>query len=236
MIQITLSDAFKGLKRELSFKTFVECKTCGGLGYDKSKGVKKCTTCGGKGEIRENKRTFLGNFSQVRTCPDCLGKGEVPNSPCPACKGEGRVFSAKTVSIDIVPGIEDGQAIKITGGGEAGIKGGRSGDLYIKVNILPDSRFVRKGSDLFEIKDIRITEALLGKEIPTLDLNGEKYFVSIPPGFSLKDKLKVPKKGMPKMGLGGRGDLYLTFNIKLPKHMSNKAKKIIEELNGELDD
>ncbi len=234
-INITLEEAFKGIRRDISFKTFVSCDTCKGVGYDRSKGTKKCNVCGGKGEVRVDRRTFFGNFSQLKTCPDCGGRGEIPNVVCPDCKGEGRIFKTKTVSIGITPGIEDGQIMKVSGAGEAGMKGGHSGDLYLNIRVLPDDRFIRKQSDLFANRDINLAEAFLGQDITITDVGGEKFNISIPAGFSLKEKMKVPKRGMPRMNLGGRGDLYVTFNLKVPKHISSKARKMVEDLNKELE-
>ena len=233
-IQITLEDAFRGLRRDISFKTFVRCEICGGVGYDKAKGAKKCATCGGKGQVRVERRTVLGNFSQVKDCAACDGRGEIPNAICSHCKGEGRVYDTKTIPVTIAPGIENGQVIKMSGGGEAGAKGSAAGDLYLVVRILPDGRFERKQNDLYVTKDINFAEVLLQKEIPMTDIGGEQFAVSLPSGFSLKDKMKVSKRGMPKFGFGGRGDLYITFNVKTPKSISSKAKKLIEELNEEL--
>lgn len=235
-IQITLEDAFRGLKRDVSFKTFVHCDTCGGLGYDKAKGTKKCPTCGGKGQVRTERRTVFGNFAQVKACSACDGRGEIPNAVCSHCKGEGRVYGTKAVPVNVAPGIENGQVIKMTGAGEAGSKGGPAGDLYLVVRILPNSRFERKQNDLYTIKDVGLADVLLRKDMPMTDIGGETFTVSIPGGFSLKDKLKVPKRGMPKFGFGGRGDLYVTLNVKTPKSISSKAKKLIEELGGELND
>lgn len=233
-IQITLEDAFRGLQRDISFKTFVRCEICEGAGYDKSKGTKKCATCGGKGQVRVERRTVLGNFSQVKDCAACDGRGEIPSAVCSHCKGEGRIYGTKTVPVVIAPGIENGQVIKMSAAGEAGAKRSAAGDLYLVVRILPDSRFERKQNDLYATKDITFAEVLLQREIPMTDIGGEKFTVSLPSGFSLKDKMKVSKRGMPRFGFGGRGDLYITFNVKTPKSISSKAKKLIEELNEEL--
>ncbi len=233
-IQITLEEAFRGVARDIKFKTNVLCDVCGGVGYDRSKGTKKCATCVGKGEVKVERKTFFGNFSQVKLCPDCGGRGEIPNVVCKNCKGEGKVFSSKSVAVDIAPGIEDGQIVKVSGGGEAGSKGGASGDLYIVIRITPHPVFTRKKSDLYVTKDIDLAEALLGKEIGMHDVGGEKFGVVIPTGFSLNEKMKIAKRGMPKFGMGSRGDLYVTFNLKLPKHLSPRAKKMIEELDDEL--
>ncbi len=231
---ITLEEAFSGVTRDLQFKTNVVCAVCGGLGYQKEKGQKDCGKCGGKGEIRVERRTIFGKFSQVQQCPDCFGLGKIPNAPCAACKGGGRVFGTKTVRFAIAPGIDDGQVIIVTGGGETGERAGGNGDLYIVVKIKPHEHFTRVRNDLFVTKKITIGEAFLGRPIEFRDVGGEIFSVAIPEGFSLQEKMKVPHRGMPKFGSGGRGDLFLTFDLRVPKHPSAKAKKILEELDGEL--
>ncbi len=232
--EITLEEAFRGVKRNFNFKMYLVCDSCQGLGHDKSKGFDTCAMCGGRGEINVERKTFFGQFSQVRSCPDCSGSGQVPKSPCPKCKGKGRVSGNKEVNVSIAPGVEDGQIIKIQGGGEAGERNGGVGDLYVIVKVKPHPVFTRKKEDLFMMKDIGLAEALLEKEIPITDVGGEKFSVKIPAGFSLQERMKVSRRGMPKMGSSLRGDLYITFNMKLPKHLSSKAKKLLGDLEGEL--
>jgi len=130
--------------------------------------------------------------------------------------------------------VEDGQIIKINGAGEAGERQSSTGDLYVVVKIKPHSVFTRKKEDLYVTKDISVAEALLGKDIHMTDVSGEKFLVRIPGGFSLQEKMKVPHRGMPKFGSSSRGDLYISFDLKLPKHVSGKAKKLLEDLEGEL--
>ncbi len=231
---ISLEEAFHGITREVSFKTNVLCETCKGLGYAKEKGQKDCTKCGGRGEIRVERRTFFGQFAQVQQCPDCFGSGKVPNAPCASCKGKGRVFGARVVHFSIAPGVEDGQVIKVTGMGETGERGGGNGDCYVVVRVKPHPHFTRRKSDLYLIKEVRVQDVLLEKEMELGDISGEKFTVAIPRGFSLQEKMKIPHRGMPKFGSSGRGDLYITFDLRVPKHISGKAKKLLEELEGEL--
>ncbi len=236
--ELTLEEAFRGLKKEIHIKTYVSCETCKGIGYDKTKGLSACLKCQGKGEIREQRRTFFGNFSQVKSCPDCYGLGQKPNKPCEKCDSKGRIFGLREVTVTIAPGVENGQVIKIKSAGEAGERGGASGDLYVLVKIKPHPIFERKATDLFAVKEISFTEALLDKKISFTDINGEKFYFAIPDGFNFKDKLKVTDRGMPRFGSAssalGRGDLYLTFNLKRPKNLSAKAKKMLEDLEKEL--
>jgi molecular chaperone DnaJ len=236
--EITLEEAFSGLKKNVVFKTYVQCSACKGVGHDKEKGFNICNTCQGKGEIREQKRTFFGNFSQIRSCPDCYGRGQIPKSICRNCKGTGRVMGERKVEVRIAPGVEDGQVIKIAGAGEAGEGGSAPGDVYVIVRIKPHPIFTRKGKDLYMKREVTVTQALLGKEIEIKDISGEVFMVRIPPGFDFEDKLKISGRGMPRFGSLsshlGRGDLYISFNLKLPKNLSAKAKKLLEELDDEL--
>ena len=209
-----------------------------GLGYEKKSGLRNCPTCKGAGEVRVERKTFFGNVSQVKVCGECNGRGEVPNNPCSTCKGKGRALKEREISVEITPGVEDGQIIKIKGVGEAGERGGGSGDLYVVVRIKSHGIFERKKNDLYMVKDVAATQALLGKKIECDDISGEKFYVEIPSGFNFQEKFKVPGRGMPRFGSIsghlGRGDLHITFNLKLPKHLSSKAKKLLEDIDKEL--
>ncbi len=231
--ELTLEEVFRGVNRRINFKTYLVCGDCQGLGHDKSKGFEICDACGGRGEVNVERKTFFGQFSQVRVCSECSGSGQLPKSPCPKCKGKGRVSGNREANVSIAPGVEDGQIIKLQGAGEAGERQGGVGDLYVIVRVKPHSVFIRKKEDLYLTKDIGIAEALLGKDILIADVSGEIFPVKIPGGFSLQEKMKMAHRGMPKLGSSSHGDLYISFNLKLPKHISGKAKKLLEDLEGE---
>jgi len=234
-IQLSLEEAFVGVKRKLEYKTYLSCVVCGGVGFDKKAGLENCATCQGKGEVREQRQTFFGNFSQVVMCPKCSGQGQIPNKVCGVCGGAGRKLERKSVDIEIAPGVEDGQIITIKGAGEAGERGSGGGDLYVVVRVKPHNFFERKKVDFYITEEIKITDALLSKKIPIKDINGEIYHITIPTGFNLKDKLKISGKGMTRFGsVAQRGDLYVSFNLKILKSLSTKAKKLLEELDGEI--
>ncbi len=234
--EITLEEAFRGVKETIQYRTAVSCKACEGLGYEKKAGLKECKMCTGRGEIRENRKTFFGNFSQIRSCPECHGRGQIPEKPCKTCKGLGKVLGEREVSFEIAPGVEDGQIIKISGKGEAGEQGTGSGDLYIVVRIKPHTTFTITKADLFAEKTLSVIEALLGKKIYMEDISGERFSFSVPQGFDVKEKLKIQGRGMPKMGAFGlsRGDLYISLRMKFPSSLSSKAKKILEDLDREV--
>ncbi len=232
--QVTLEEAFRGVKRTLDLRTYGACKACGGLGYEKKAGLATCTMCQGKGEIREQRRTFFGNFAQVRACPTCEGRGQVPNQKCKECKGSGRILESRQVPLDIAAGVEDGQVVKLKAQGEAGEHGSEAGDLYVVVRVRPHAIFARTGSDLATTREMKLTDALLGKKIEMTDVAGERFVFTIPPGFNFREKLRVPGRGMPRFGGLSRGDLYITLDVKVPARLSAKAKKLLEELEGEV--
>ncbi len=233
--EITLEEAFRGVTKRLRFRTFVTCPACGGKGAEAGSGFEKCAACDGRGEVREQRRTFFGNFAQVRLCAKCHGAGEVPKKACARCKGFGRIEADREASVDILPGVEDGQLIKIKGMGEAGERGAAAGDLYVRVRVKPHHVFARRGSDLVVARELKVMDLLLGKKVEVPTIAGGKIAVDIPANFNLKDNLRVPGEGMPRFGaaFGGRGDLFVNFIVKAPKKLGAKAKKLLEELGEE---
>ncbi|HVM77224.1 MAG TPA: molecular chaperone DnaJ [Candidatus Paceibacterota bacterium] len=231
--QVDLEEAFRGVRKTLRLRTLVQCAKCGGKGAEPGSSFEKCGTCDGQGEIREQRRTFFGSFSQVKVCTTCHGSGQVPKKPCMVCKGSGRVESMREITVDILPGIEDGQLIKVKGMGEAGERGTAAGDLYIRVRVRPHPSFERHGADLVVRRELRVIDLLLGKKINVPTIAGGIVHAEIPAGFNLKDNLRIVGEGMPHFGSHGRGDLLVNFIIKAPKRPSSKAKKLLEELEKE---
>ena len=232
--EITLEEAFKGLKRNLHYKTFTGCDECRGIGYDKAAGTLKCETCGGKGEIRVERSTFFGSFSKVQMCPACRGGGEVPKKICRKCSGSGRVSASMTAEVDIVKGIEDSQIIKVSGAGEAGEKNSPPGDLYARIKVKPHPVFQREGVFLHTATQLKLSDWLLGKELFFRNIDGEILKFNLPLDFKLKDSFRIQGKGMPRLGSSLRGDLFLEFNLRLPSKLSAKAKKAIDDLASEI--
>jgi len=231
---VSLEEAFRGLSKKAHIKTYVKCSDCDGYGHDVKAGTKECAMCGGRGEIQESKKTFFGNFAQVRPCPQCFATGKVPNKVCAECRGVGRVDGNREIGINIFPGIRDGQIIKIISMGEAGERNAESGDLYVRVRVRPHSVFRRDGDDLFMTKSLNVVDALLGNKLEISGIDGRNIGVEIPAGFSLKENLRIPGEGMPKLNSGKRGDLYITFDVVMPKKVSAKARQLLEDLRGEI--
>ena len=231
--EVTLEEAFRGVEKTVRLRTLVACAKCGGKGADPGSGFEKCTTCDGQGEIREQRRTFFGTFSQVKQCVKCHGSGEVPKKPCAACKGAGRIEAEREVRIEIVAGIEDNQLIKIKGMGEAGERGTATGDLYVRIRIKPHSIFFRHGNNLIAVKELKLVDILLGRQIEVPVIAGGTIKVEIPVGFDLREPLRVAGYGMPHIGSRMRGDLLVNFTVKVPKRPNGRAKELLEGLERE---
>lgn len=231
---ISLEEAFGGVSKKISFDTYVGCERCGGYGYDLKAGTKTCGVCGGRGEIKEAQKTFFGNFSQVKQCGKCFGSGQVPNEVCKHCSGEGRVRGKREVVFEILPGVRDGQIIKLKGKGEAGERNAEAGDLYLRLKIKPHPVFRREGDDLVVKKNLSVIDALLGGIIQLEGIDGKKISVEIPAGFNFKENLRVAGEGMPRLGFPGRGVLHISFDLIMPKKLSAKARKLLEDLREEL--
>jgi molecular chaperone DnaJ len=235
--EITLEEAFRGVAKTLHFRAFAQCATCVGKGAEPGTDFEKCTTCDGQGQVREQRHTFFGNISQVKLCVKCHGSGEIPKKPCHACKGAGRVEAAREVKIDILPGVEDGQLIKVNGMGAAGERGTAPGDLYVRVRVKPHAMFERHNADLVVTRELSLTDVLLGKTLSVPSISGQTISVEIPAQFNLKDLLRISHEGMPRFGsssTSGRGDLLVNFIIKAPKKPSAKVKELLEKLEKEL--
>ncbi len=229
-IQIPFAEAIFGTERALLITKTSLCETCHGSGAMPGAGMKKCGTCNGQGKIHEIKKSFFGNFSNVRTCETCHGSGEVPKEACLNCKGNGVLKKEQEIKVIIPAGINDGEMIRMQGAGEA-VPKGTPGDLYIKISVQPHSLFRREGSNLTMDLDLKLSDALLGGERVIQTLDGEVK-VEIPEGVSPGEILRVRGKGVPSSKLK-RGDLLIKVNLKLPNKLSRYAKDLIEKLKEE---
>lgn len=232
--EITLEEAAFGVRKDISFKTYVICEHCHGKGYEPDSKLKTCPQCKGEGVIREVKRTILGAFTQITECPKCHGRGKIPERPCHVCGGDGRYYDNKMITIDIPQGIRNGETIKIRGEGEAGILGNASGDLFIKIFIKPHPVFERKGDDLFMVINISFPEATLGVEKEITLLDHKTIILKIPAGTDSGEIFRLRGKGIKHFNTVGFGDLYVTVKIKTPKNISRKTKELLEDLQREI--
>jgi len=234
-LEISLEEAAFGTKKTVSFRTYVVCEHCQGKGYEPGSKLKVCPLCKGEGVIRQVKHTFLGDFTQIVECPKCKGRGKIPEKPCKVCGGTGRHYGKKEVAVEIPPGIRDGETIRIRKEGETGVLGAPSGDLYVRIIIKSNSRFDRKGDDLYTTLFISFPEAVLGtkKEIETLDK--KKVILTIPAGVESGELFRLRGKGIKHFNAFGRGDLYVRVKIKTPQHISSRVKELLEQLQKEIE-
>jgi molecular chaperone DnaJ len=228
--EISLEEAKRGKMFDLAYSTYIGCGTCNGMGHERGVNFKKCDYCGGQGQIKETRNTFFGGYSQVNTCPSCRGAGEVPEKLCLKCKGSGRIEEGRSVRIDIRPGVESNQIIKLKGMGEAGENNAGNGDLYVRISVKPHLVFERHGEDLFRVVEASIVDILLGREIKLENLEGKPIMIKVPPGFKLGETLKIRGEGMTD-----RSDLIIKLEAITPKRLSKKARILLEDLDKELE-
>lgn len=234
-VDLTLEEAAVGAEREVEIATLVECPECEGTGAESGTFPSRCAECGGVGEVRQVRRTVFGNVMTAATCPRCRGRGEVITSPCSNCSGRGRVQESDTLTVQVPPGVDDGAQLRVTGRGEAGVRGGRSGDLYVAINVLPHEVFRRAGDDLACEVVVPMTVAALGGsvQIPTLD--GPEP-IEIEPGTQSGQVVRLRGRGMPRLGGRGRGELVGLLKVETPTDLDEEEVELLErfaKLRGE---
>ena len=224
-LSISLEDAYNGKRQEVNFSSSDKCGTCNGSGAEPGSKPISCSTCGGHGQVRSSQ----GFFTIQQTCPDCAGSGEQISSPCKECRGLGKKQSKKKIFTNIPKGVDDGTRIRLSGKGEAGIKGGGNGDLYIFVSIKNHSIFKRSEENLFFEFPISLADAALGAtvEVPTID--GGKAKVKIPAGTQNGKQFRLRGKGMPMMRNRGYGDLYIQAITEVPVSLTKEQKNLLEQ-------
>jgi molecular chaperone DnaJ len=231
--EISLEDTLKEIKEKITLHKAIVCPRCGGKGAEPGTSVKECFTCRGAGEVQQMKRTIFGSITRPTVCPECNGEGQKPEKPCNVCKGEGRVKSKETIEIVIPAGVDNNQIVKISGQGEAGKKGGKAGDLYVRVLIRKHPIYSRKGDDLYVAYPINFSQAALGDEFELLTLEKTKLLVKIPAGSKSGKILRISGKGIPNYSGYGRGDLYVELEIYVPDRLTKKQKELLKKLKEE---
>jgi molecular chaperone DnaJ len=226
-LEITLEEAFLGRTVEIDVPTLVTCHTCDGSGAKPGTGVSTCKHCSGHGKVR----AAQGFFTIERTCPVCQGRGQILENPCTDCGGQGRKQENRKLSVDIPKGIEDGTRIRLANEGEAGLRGGPPGDLYIFISVKPHDLFHRDGADLYARVPIAMTTAALGGEfeVPTLDAARAK--VKVAPGTQPGQRVRLKSKGMPVLRSKDTGDLYVQLDVETPQNLTKRQRELLEEFH-----
>jgi molecular chaperone DnaJ len=224
-MEISLEEAYAGKTAEIEVPTKIVCKTCSGSGAKPGSHPKACPTCDGSGRVRASQ----GFFSIERTCPTCQGRGEVIADPCVECRGAGRTTEARKLSVNIPSGIEDGTRIRLGGEGEAGLRGGPSGDLYIFLSIKPHEFFQRDGADIFCRVPVSVTTAALGGEFQVPTIDGGKTRVKVPDGTQSGKQFRLKGKGMPVLRSSKVGDMYIQVAVETPQNLTRRQRELLEE-------
>jgi molecular chaperone DnaJ len=224
-MEITLEEAFNGKTAQIRVPTSVACETCSGSGAKPGTKPVNCPTCNGMGKVRASQ----GFFTIERTCPGCAGRGEIIEDPCGKCGGSGRVTKERTLSVNIPEGVEDGTRIRLAGEGEAGMRGGPAGDLYIFLSIIPHEFFQRDGADLFCRVPISMTTAALGGQIDVPTVEGGATRVKVPEGTQSGKQFRLKGKGMPVLRQKMTGDLYIQVEVETPKNLTKRQRELLQE-------
>ncbi len=224
-LELTLEEAFGGKEANVTIEALARCDNCEGRGARGQSRAQTCSTCGGAGKVRAQQ----GFFVVERGCPNCRGSGEVIADPCTNCDGEGRALKRRSLSVKIPAGVDEGTRIRVSGEGEAGVRGAAGGDLYIFVHMKRHPIYAREGTTLIAECPVSFTAAALGGSIRLPGLDGAKIDLKIPPGIQSGEQLRQRGAGMSVLNGRGRGDLVARVLVETPRRMSAKQKRLLEE-------
>jgi molecular chaperone DnaJ len=230
-LEISFKDAVFGTTRTVLLSKVSTCETCRGNGAKPGTELQMCKTCNGAGRVHETRNSILGQFTSVRACSACDGSGKIPKEKCVDCKGAGVKRKQEEVKINTPTGIDNGEMIRLPQQGEA-IKGGLTGDLYVKIHVKPHPTFRRDGANLIMDLPVKLTDSLLGTTVSVETLEGKTLEVKIPVMKRVEELLRVSGKGIPVDG-SRRGDLIIRLEVALPHKLSSKARKSVEDLRAE---
>ncbi|MAQ86042.1 MAG: molecular chaperone DnaJ [Maritimibacter sp.] len=224
-LRVTLEEAHQGLQKTIKVPTSVQCSTCTGTGAEGGAEPTACPTCSGMGKVRAQQ----GFFTVERTCPTCGGIGQIIKTPCRACGGSGRVEKDRSLSVNIPAGVETGTRIRLAGEGEAGLRGGPTGDLYIFIEVEEHALFQRDGQSLFCLVPVSMTAAALGGDIEVPTIDGGRSRVKIPAGSQSGRQMRLRGKGMPALRGGGVGDMFIELAVETPVNLTSRQKELLKE-------
>ena len=228
-VVLTFAEAAFGARRELEIERLVACDRCMGNGSEPGTAPSACRTCGGTGEMQEARRSIFGTIMTASPCRTCGGTGAEILDPCTRCRGRGRIETPDTVTVDIPAGVSDGLELRVAAAGNGGPGGGPAGDLYLGIRVEPSPAFERRGQDLFAVLDVSFAQAALGAEVEFEALDGTER-VRIEPGTESGELLRLRGKGVPHLNRRGRGDLYVTVHVTVPKDLRRDERKLVEQL------
>ncbi|NTT87004.1 molecular chaperone DnaJ [Tabrizicola fusiformis] len=227
-LRVSLEEAYKGVQKTISVPTSVACDTCRGTGAEGGAEPVTCPTCSGMGKVRAQQ----GFFTVERTCPTCNGAGQIVKNPCKVCAGHGRVEKERSLSVNIPAGVETGTRIRLAGEGEAGLRGGPTGDLYIFIEVRDHALFQRDGTNLFCRVPISFTAAALGGEVEVPTIDGGASRVKVPAGSQTGKQMRLRAKGMPALRGGGVGDMMIELAVETPVNLTARQRELLREFEA----
>jgi len=229
---LEFTDAVFGCQCDVTVRTAVSCEECNSSGAEPGSSATQCGDCGGAGEVRIVRQTVLGQIVSASVCRRCGGQGQVIAAPCPACTGAGRLIEEKTYTVDVPAGVDEGSTLRLTGRGAVGMRGGRAGDLYVRLRVKPHERFTRHADDLVEELDISMVQATLGANISLETLDGVEELV-VPRGTQVGKVFKMRGRGVPRLHGNGRGDLLIRVGIEIPRKLEPAEEEILRRFASE---
>lgn len=231
--EVELEEVVTGVRREISFDAVTACEHCHGNRAEPGTPISTCERCGGAGQLRQVSRTPFGQMVRGVVCDACGGAGKVPETPCGECAGSGRARGTKTQAVEIPPGIESGQRLRVTGAAHAGDPGAPNGDLYVEVTVAEDERFERDGTDLISVVSIPATAAMLGTEVTVPTLDGE-HEIEVAPGTQPGHEEVLRGAGLPRLGARRRGNQRVILNVVIPTNLGEEQRETVERLDDSL--
>ncbi len=231
-IEISFEEAVFGVEKELLITKAAKCDNCDGTGAEKGSKIVDCKECHGTGEVTTIKNTILGQMKSTRICDFCGGEGKIPEQRCKVCHGTSRIRKSEKINVKIPGGVDNGSVVRVSQKGEAGIKGGEAGDLYLNIRVKPSKEFYREGTSIYTELEIPIVKAVLGTEAEINTLYG-KTKIKIPAGTQEATVFKLKEKGAPRLDNGKKGDHFVKIKVIVPTKLSRKERQIFEELAKE---
>ncbi|CUI43606.1 molecular chaperone DnaJ [Cognatishimia activa] len=226
-LRVSLEEAYSGLQKTIQVPTSVSCGECNGTGADGGAEPTTCPTCSGLGKVRAQQ----GFFTVERTCPTCSGTGQIIQNPCKSCGGVGRIEKDRSLAVNIPAGVETGTRIRLAGEGEAGLRGGPAGDLYIFIDVAQHKIFERESTNLFCRVPVSMTAAALGGDIEVPTIDGGRSRVKIPAGSQSGRQMRLRSKGMPALRGAGQGDMFIELAVETPVNLTSRQKELLKEFN-----
>lgn len=228
-VKLTLEEIANGVQKKIKVKKHLSCDTCSGTGAKDSNSYQTCNTCNGSGVVRKISNTILGQMQTTGTCPACKGEGKVVTAKCGKCRGEGRTYGEEVITIDIPAGVSEGIQMSMSGKGNAGVRGGMNGDLLITIEEIPHESLTREGTNVIYNLYLNFADAALGTqiEVPTI---GGKAKIKIPKGTQSGKLFKLAGKGLPNLNGYGRGDQLVDVNVYTPTNLSSEEEALIAKL------